>query len=139
MGLKYNFTIRLYNNLKRKITGLGDINFLTISGITIISKPYKFGDPCFYKGNTKKYKYSLKLNQDFSRIAGSHNYPILAFKGDFLDIDVENFPRYPAFYQEMSAAKSNMSGYGYINFINQGFPIWLLYRKIEFLNIKIKK
>lgn len=124
-----NFTLRIYN--QERTHTLGDFNSVTISGITLVSKPNKH-DICFHKSNQKKFGYSIELSKPFLKWAGSHNYPILAFKGEYIDIHVKGFPRYPAFYQNEIDARNVMNGYGH-NCMNGGFPLALLYRKIEIL------
>lgn len=128
----FNFIIRLYKDEHRNPT-LSDINNITISGITLISKDSKFNGICLYKGNQKKFKYSIKLSKPFNKVSGSHSSPNLSFKGEYIDIEVYNFPRYPAFYQDKYAAKSCLSGYGYTNYLNKGFPHQLLYRRIDII------
>ena len=59
--------------------------------------------------------------------------PLLTFNGEYMDIVIEGFPRYPAFYQDKYAARDCLNGYGYTNYLNSGFPIELLYRKIEII------
>ena len=130
--MKYDFTLRLYNY--DKTSTLGDINNITISGITLISKPSK-GDICYHKGNQKKFNYSFKLSKLFSKWAGSHNHPILYFKGEYIDIHIKNFPRHPMFYQDTASARNYFNGYDHSN-LNKGFPNCLLYREVKFLNIK---
>jgi hypothetical protein len=129
----YNFTLRIYNPETRNCY-LTDINNITISDITIISKPSKYSDICTHNGNKKKYKYDFTLSKKFLYGAGSHSSPILAFKGDYIDIHITNFPRYPAFYQDKHEARNIMNGYN--SFQNNGFPIQLKYLKIEVLNLK---
>lgn len=129
----FNFTLRIYQDLDRHPT-LSDLSNITISDITLISKPSKHGDICFHNGNKKKFKYKLSTSKPFYKVAGSLNYPILAFKGDYIDIIVENFPRFPAFYQNEIAAKNYLNGFGYTNYLNKGFPHQLNYRKIEIIH-----
>lgn len=131
--MKFNFTIRLYQDNDRHC--LGDISDITISNITILSKQSKFGGVCEHNGNKKKFGYSFKLSKPFSKIGGSHNYPVLCFNGEYIDIEVKDFPRYPAFCQEYSAAHSILNGYGYHNYMNKGFPDYLLHRKIEIIKL----
>jgi len=128
--MKHNFILRLHQY--KRDTTLADIDSITISDITLISKPHKHGI-CMHNGNRKKFGYSIELSRKFYEWAGSHNHPILAFKGDYLDIIVRDFPRYPCFAQDKYAAKSNLTGWGYTNYLNEGFPKCLLYRKVEIL------
>lgn len=127
-----SFTLRIYKD-ETNIPVLSSLRQITISGITLITKGSKFGDICFHNGNQKKFKYKLTTSKKFNEVSGSHSTPTLTFKGEYIDIYVENFPRYPAYYQETNAARSCLNGYGYTNFMNKGFPIPLLYRKIEIL------
>jgi hypothetical protein len=131
----YNFVIRIHKDDCRNPV-LSDLKEITISGITLLSKHNKIGDVCEHSGNKKKFKYFLKLSKKFNLVSGSHSYPNLSFKGEYIDIEVFNFPRFPAFYQDYSAAKNCLNGYGYTNYLNLGFPHQLLYRKIEILNLK---
>jgi hypothetical protein len=130
--MKHNFTIRLYKDLHRS-PALSDINNITISGISLISKESKFDGLCMHTGNQKKYKYSISISKPFNRVSGSHSSPTLSFKGDYIDIIIKNFPRYPAFYQDYYAAKNCLNGYNYTNYLNMGFPHQLLYRTVEII------
>lgn len=134
---KYNFTIRVFKDECNNPT-LSDLQNITISDITIISKPFKFGGICEHNDNKKKYKYDFKLSRKFSSVAGSNSYPCLHFKGNYIDIEIFNFPRYPAFYQDKYAVINCYNGFGYTDYLNNGFPHQLLYRKIEILNIYFK-
>lgn len=127
--MKYNFTIRLYRDEKRH-PALTDIQNISISDIVLVSKTSKFDGLCLHKSNQKKYKYSIELSKPFKRAAGSNSYPILWFDGEYIDITIKNFPRYPAFYQDIHYVRNIMRGYSG-NSINDGFPIQLLYRKLE--------
>jgi len=129
----YNFTFRLHNPKERNCY-LTDIDTIIISDITIISKMSKYSNICTHNNNKKKYKYDFTLSKEFLYGAGSHSSPILAFKGDYIDIDIINFPRYPAFCQDKYEARNIMNGYN--PYSNNGFPIQLNYRKIEILNLK---
>lgn len=133
MPSKFDFTIRIYKPTSN--TSLQSINHITISSITIVSKPEKFGGVCIHKGNQKKYGYSFTTSKSFSKVAGSHSYPILHFKGEFIDIHVKDFPRYPTFTQDYYDAKSILNGFKCYK-LNQGYPIYLLYRKVEIKNQK---
>lgn len=128
----YDFTIRIYQD-KVNNPVLSGLQNITISNITLISKPSKYGEICFHKGNQKKFGYSIKLSKKFLYGAGSHSTPLLAFKGSYIDIIIENFPRYPVFTQELSAVRGCLQGYGYTNYLNQGFPHQLLYRNIKII------
>lgn len=131
--MKFDFTIRLWQN-KERHPALTDISSIVVSDITLISKPEKYGNACLHSGNAKRFGYSIKLSKKFNFGSGSHSSPTLSFKGDYIDINVFNFPRFPAFYQDKYEAKNIINGYS-CNSLNNGFPIQLLYRKIEFLNI----
>lgn len=128
-----NFTIRIHKDTCNNVV-LSSLNSITISNITLITKPSKFEDACLHKGNQKKFGYSMSLSKPFNKISGSNSTPTLTFKGDHLDIIIKNFPRYPSFGQEYSAARNCLNGYGYVNYLNKGFPHQLIYRNIEIIN-----
>jgi hypothetical protein len=121
--MRSTFTIRLYKDNDRSPV-LTDIDSLTISNITILSKYGKFDPACFHKGNQQKFGYRITTSKPFFKTAGSHSGSLLAFKGEYVDITLHNFPRYPCFGQQKH------SGPGWSG---DPFPIWLNYRKIEFL------
>lgn len=125
-----NFTLRIYKDETRNPV-LSDLQSITISGITLLSKPTKHSI-CYHNGNKKKFGYSIELSKPFHKVSGSHNYPNLSFKGEYLDVIVKDFPRYPAFYQDKYEARNIMNGMGH-NSMNHGFPIQLLHRRIEIL------
>jgi hypothetical protein len=135
----FDFTIRLYNYEKERTSTLEDINNITISNITLVSKPYKVGKVCLHKGNQKKFGYRIKIKGKFFYSAGSHSSPILSFKENYIDIEVTNFPRFPMLSQDYYAAKAYLNGHGYTNYLNNGFPIYLMYRKLEILNLELCK
>lgn len=89
-----------------------------------------------HNGNQRKFGYTVSTSKKFSPVSGSHSYPNLSFKGDYIDILVKNFPRYPVFTQDKYAVRNCLNGYGYTNYPNKGFPKQLLYRKIEILDLK---
>ena len=128
---KFNFTIRIHKPKVR--TSLADLQYITISNITLLSKPTKFGDICLHLNNKRLFKYHIRLSKTFNKISGSNTYPTLSFNGDYIDIIVSNFPRYPAFYQDTLAVRNMLQGYGYTNYMNEGFPTQLLYRNIEII------
>lgn len=134
--MRYNFTIRIHK-LEGAYTVLGTFSDVTISDITLVSKPNKFGGICKHLNNARKFGYKYSLSKPFCKISGSHTYPVLAFKGNYIDIKVENFPRFPAFYQDKYEARNILNGWK-ANMGN-GFPICLAYRKVEFLNIEYLK
>jgi hypothetical protein len=133
--MRYNFIVRIY---KDKINSpiLSSIQEIVVSDIPLISKTSKFGGLCFYNKVKKRFGYSISFSKKFNEVSGSHSLPTLTFKGDYIDITVNDFPRFPVFTQEISAVRSCLNGWGYTNYLNNGFPKQLLYRKIEFLNIK---
>lgn len=126
----FNFTIRLYQG---QGTCLADVSSITISGITIIKKDSKHQKPFIVKGNCKKFGYSAEVKGKLFSAGGSIAYPCITFRGEYVDIEVKDFPRYPAFCQDYIAARSCLQGWGYTNYLNKGFPNWLLYRRIEIL------
>lgn len=129
-----DFIIRIHKDTVNNPV-LSSIQNITISNITLVSKPMKFGGICLHKGNSKKFKYTIELSKEFSQVAGSHSTPILHFKGNYIDIKVRSFPRYPAFTQSISSAKSCLNGFGYTNYMNNGYPTYLAYRNIEIIPI----
>jgi hypothetical protein len=130
LTMKHDFILRIYNHTRNHT--LADINNITVSDITLISKPHKQGI-CMHNGNRKKFGYKLELSKKFFDWAGSHSYPILAFKGEYIDIIVKDFPRYPCFAQDKYEARNIMNGWK--SFSNNGFPECLLHRKVEILPI----
>ena len=132
--MRYDFTIRIYKDEVNNPV-LSGIQQLQVSGITLVSKQEKFGGVCLHLSNSKRMGYRLQLSKRFNPVSGSHSTPLLTFYGKFIDVKVENFPRFPVFYQDQYAARNAMKGYGYTNYLNDGFPHQLLYRKIEFRNI----
>jgi|SRR5690349_4196501 len=128
-----DFTIRIHKDTCNNIV-LSSLNSIIISNITLISKPSKFEDICLHKSNQKKFGYSIILSKPFNKISGSHSTPTLSFKGEYIDIIIKNFPRYPSFGQDYMVAKNCLNGYNYTNYLNKGFPKQLLYRNIEIIN-----
>jgi hypothetical protein len=128
--MRTNFTIRIYQDRVNNPV-LSYLSDITISGITILSKPSKFEDICMHKSNQSKFKYSIALSKRFNKISGSHTSFNLSFKGDYIDIIINNFPRYPSFYQCKYSANNALNGY--VGELNSGFPHQLLYREIKFL------
>lgn len=82
-----------------------------------------------HKGNQKKFGYSIELSKPFNKVSGSNSYPNLTFKGEYIDIIIKNFPRYPCFCQNKYAARNILNGYKDTN----SFPTYLEYRKLEFI------
>jgi len=119
-----DFIFRLYNGPGNWL--IDDISEITISGITVVSKPEKFGGVCLHKGNQKKFGYTIEIPKPFLKVAGSHSYPELAFKGKYIDIILRNFPRYPCFGQDKH------SGPGWSG---TPFPRWTEIRKTEFIKL----
>lgn len=130
--MRTSFILRIYRDTMSNPV-LSYFNEITISGITIISKPNKFDEPIMHKGNQNKFGYSIELSKKFNKVSGSHTSFNLSFKGAYIDIIVKNFPRYPAFGQCKYAARNCLNGFGYTNSMNNGFPTHLRYRKFEFL------
>jgi hypothetical protein len=128
--MRNSFTIRIYKDETGNPV-LSYLSSITISDITLVSKNSKFGGLCLHKGNQSKYKYTIELSKSFNNVSGSHSSPNLSFKGEYMDIIVKNFPRYPAFYQCKYAARNCLNGYGYVGLLNNGFPHQLNYRTIE--------
>ena len=129
--MKVNFILRVYN---APFEWFKELNVITISGITILSKDGKYGE-CHYKGNQKKFGYTVEMPKKFLKGGGSHSYPELTFKWEFIDIIIKNFPRYPVFGQCKYHARNVLNG-STGNDSNNGFPDWLLKNKVEFLNVK---
>lgn len=129
--MKHSFVIRLYNSNTGSQND--DITELTISGITLLSKPSKF-EICYHKGNQNKFNYKMEIVGKLNKVSGSNNYPNLSSKNNYVDIVVTDFPRYPAFYQDQIAARNCKNGWEYTNHLNDGFPIYLLNRKVNILN-----
>jgi hypothetical protein len=130
--MRFNFILRIHQDTCRS-PALSWLKNIVISDITLLSKPFKFGDICEHNGNKKKFKYTLELSKKFHKVSGSHSTPCLSFEGEYVDITIRNFPRYPAFYQEYAAARDYLNGYGYTNYLNKGFPHQLLFRTIEII------
>ncbi len=130
--MKHNFTIRIWKD-ETNVPKLSNLQSIVISDITILSKSSKFGGFCWHSANRKRYGYDYELSKQFNLVSGSHSAPNLTFKGEYIDIIVKNFPRYPAFYQDKNAARDYLNGFGYTNHMNNGFPKQLLYRKIEII------
>lgn len=83
-----------------------------------------------HKGNQKRFGYSINVSKPFNNISGSHSSPILSFKGEYIDITINGFPRYPCYCQDKYHARNIINGH-HNDSVNNGFPIWLLYRKVE--------
>ena len=132
--MKNSFVLRIWQDQTMNPV-LSYLNNITISDITLVSKDQKFGGLCLHKGNQKKFGYTMELSKQFNNVSGSHSTPNLSFKGQYIDVIVKNFPRYPSFGQDYNAARNCMNGWGYTNYLNDGFPHQLKYRKIEFLTL----
>lgn len=118
---------------------LDNISDITISNITLIKKDYKHESPYIVEINRKKFGYTIHHKPQFMRVGGSNTYPRITFKGKYIDIHVKNFPYYPAYYQDIYAVKSCLSGWGYTNYLNKGFPYKEVQERIEILNLKQNK
>jgi hypothetical protein len=126
-----SFILRIYQPQTNTI--LASISDIAICDITLVSKPSNFDGVCMHLSNQKKHGYSIELSKPFNKISGSNSSPSLTFKGEYIDIYVKNFPRYPAYYQKQIAARDCMNGFGYTNHINKGFMYQGDYRKIEII------
>lgn len=126
-----DFTIRIHQGEQ---TSLSDLRNITISNIALITKRHKYDMPHIIRSNRDKFGYSAKVKGKFYKGGGSHSYPRICFKGDYIDIEVKDFPRYPAYGQDKYEARNIMNGYNSI--LNDGFPMWQNYRKVEIINIK---
>lgn len=126
-----DFIIRIHK--PHSNTYLADITNITISNITILSKYNKHQIPTLNTTNSSKFKYSATIRGKLLKTGGSINYPCITFKGNHIDILIKNFPRFPVFTQEYHIARNCLNGYGYIGHINNGFPKWENYRKIEII------
>jgi len=62
--MKHNFIIRIYKDKTNNPT-LSSLQNITISDITILSKPSKYGEICEHKSNQKKFGYTFKLSKKF--------------------------------------------------------------------------
>lgn len=128
----YNFTLRIHQDtLKSSL--LGYFRTLYVSNILILNKPSKFTRVV----RNKDVDFYLNWKQLYI-VSGSNSYPVIAFKGDYLDITFRNFPRYPIVnhfsYTERSSVKT------YIRNLEAGYQIpackgWTEYRKVEILNL----
>lgn len=131
--MKTNFILRIYKDTTGNPV-LSYISDVTISGITLISKDMKFGGLCLHKSNQKKFKYSIELSKAFNHTSGSHSSPNLSFKGEYIDIIIKNFPRYPSFGQCHYYARNILNGAKPNGLpMGNGFPHQLNYRTIEFI------
>jgi hypothetical protein len=134
--MKHNFTIRIYKSTAN--TTLAGIQCLILSGLPIISKQNKFGGVCLHHTYQKKFGYTVELKHSkrVTDAGGSHSYPVIGFKGEYLDIIVKNFPRYPAIYADYHACRYvNDPKYFYGAMLDQQFPAWTQYRKFEIIPI----
>lgn len=130
MKPSYNFTIRVH---KGEVTCLADMTDVTISNITLLNKYSKFDTPKLNKKNEEKFGYEAKVKGSLLKVGGSVSYPRITFNGEYFEIVVKGFPRFPVFTQEYSAARNALNGWGYTG-INMGYPNYLLYRKIEIIH-----
>jgi len=104
-----NFTLRVYRDSYPIIWY--NFSHITISNITLISKHTKFDPVCEHNGNKKRFGYSINVKGKFAKVSGSNSYPILHFKGEYIDIEVKNFPRFPVVSQDKYHARNLMAGY----------------------------
>lgn len=122
---KYNFIIRLSKSKSNSC--LYSLSDITISGITIINKNAKFELPKI-TNNINKFGYNINIKGNFLRVGGSNSYPVITFKDEFIDIEIKNFPRFPAFYETNNPwvldPKNKDLSFGHFT------------ERIEFLNIK---
>lgn len=133
----FDFTIRLYQS--KSLSCLDVIDNITFSNITLVSKDTKYQKPYVVEINKKKFNYEIEFKPQFMKVGGSHSSPCITFKGKYIDIHVKNFPRYPVYYQDCYAARSCLSGYGYTNYLNDGFPYESIQERIKILNLKINE
>ena len=133
----FDFTIRIHQS--KTLSCLDNISEIIISNITLIRKDTKYQIPYVVEGNIKKFNYEIDHKPKFYKQGGSHSTPCITFKGNYIDIHVSNFPRYPAYYQDWYAVKSCLSEYGYTNYLNKGFPYEEVQKRIEILNLKINE
>lgn len=128
----YDFIIRIHQ--AKRINTLGDIDSIVISNIPILIKRHKYDDDLVAKNAVKRHKHSVLYPKNkVYKSGGSYRYPIICFKGEYLDISVKNFPRYPVFTQDKYCARNAINGY--IDSIFDGFPRYLKHRKVEIIQI----
>lgn len=135
---KFDFKFRLYRD-DMNAWLLSQIQVIFISGLPIVSKQTKMGGLCFHEKSQKKFGYSVKVRGRYFNTAGSHSYPIISFKGEYIDFIVKDFPRYPAFYADSHAARNLLGGYrtDMFGISGQGlYPTWMQYRKFEIIPIR---
>lgn len=99
-----NFTLRLFKGTYSNEY----YSTLTLSDIHIIGKDGKFEPARIFKGNQKKFKYVINIKGQFSKVAGSNSYPLLWWKGEYIDIEIKNFPRFPVIAQDWHVARNIM-------------------------------
>ena len=125
-----DFILRIYQSTQA--TCLASIGSISISNINLIIKDSKFDIPRFNKTSIRKYKFDISINGKFHKIGGSHSTPCITFKGNYIDIIVKNFPRYPAFAQDIHYARNWMNGYT-TKYVGNGYPIWTEFRKYQII------
>lgn len=130
----FDFTIRIHQFTGSGST-LGLFQNLWVSGYKIIGKPNKFGGFIHHKHK------GIETWFDYKRIyntGGSNSYPVIGFRGKYLDIHFKNFPRFPIVdevsetsisYVEM--LKKNLK----LGYTPNRFSKWHEYRKVELLNL----
>lgn len=129
-----DFILRIYKRIET--TTLADIQHIALSGLPIISKQTKFDGVCLHKSFQKKYGYSVEVKNPnkICKVAGSHTYPVIGFKGEYLDVVVKNFPRYPAIYADYHICRNIMNSNDAKHYmLNMQFPTWMKYRQFEIL------
>ena len=129
---KFNFIIRIHQPTVNSSNA--DMRSVTISNITLIRKDDKYRKPSIVKSNQKKFGYDIDIKGAFLKYGGSVRYPTITFKRKYIDIEVRNFPRYPAFTQDKYDARNIMNGYGY-NVFNNGYPTYLTCREVQIIMI----
>lgn len=131
-----DFIIRIYQ--PSQSTSLAYFDELTISNITILRKYHKYDLPKLIDYNLKKFNFDVKIIGKFLKQGGSHNYPTITFKNNYIELLIKNFPRYPVFTQDYYVAKNIINGYSG-NSISNGYPIYLDYRKVTITILKFKQ
>lgn len=124
MKPKYNFKLRIHQSSSNSC--LYSLRNITISNITIIDKYGKFQAPVITK-NAQKFGYSVNIKGKFAKVGGSNTYPCITFKPKYIEIEIKNFPRFPAFAQDRSPFLMD------INSINLTFGYFT--ERIEILEI----
>ena len=119
MAVKYNFVLRVYKDSYQPIWY--DFNRIIISDIVLITKPGKFISANFHNQNQKKFGYRLNPQAKFKKVAGSNSAPILSFTGEYIDIIIKDFPRWPCLAQDFHNARNTMRSGVVESFRGDGF------------------